>query len=364
MSADSTNTKPRLAPFASPGIEQLSPYVPGELPKNEQQLKLNTNENPYPPSPHAIAAAREAAGEALRLYPDPDSRALKQAIASHHGVDVDRVFVGNGSDEVLAHAFRGFFVQSQPLLFPDVSYSFYPVYAALFGIQTRTVALDDTLALRLDDYPTENGGIVFPNPNAPTGRAIGLDEIERLLSRNTASVVLVDEAYVDFGAESAVALTSRFANLLVVQTLSKSRSLAGLRVGYAIGAPALIAVLETVKGSFNSYPIDRVAQAAATASFGDPAHFEQCRQAIIRDRDWLSTELESLGFVVLPSATNFLFARHPGHTGAALRDRLRERDILVRHFDRPRTTDYLRITIGTAKQCQRLRDTLAEILAA
>lgn len=350
-------------PLLSRGLERLMPYTPGEQPKIADLLKLNTNENPYGPSPAAIEAIRNAADDSLRLYPDPASSRLREAIARRCGVEPAMVFVGNGSDEILAHAFRAFFVQDRPLLSPDISYSFYPVYCGLFGIDSVRIPLADDFGIRLADYERENGGIVFANPNAPTGIALPLASIEALLRRNRDSVVLVDEAYADFGGESAVGLVRRHPNLLVVQTLSKSRSLAGLRVGFAIGDPGLIAALETIKGSFNSYPIDRLAQAAALAAIEDEAWFEDTRRRVIDARETLAGQLRELGFEVLPSATNFIFARHRTVPGRTLFDALRREGILVRRFDAPRIDRFLRITIGTPAQCQRLRDALAEILA-
>jgi len=341
-------------PLLSRGLERLMPYTPGEQPKIADLLKLNTNENPYGPSPAAIEAIRNAADDSLRLYPDPASSRLREAIARRCGVEPAMVFVGNGSDEILAHAFRAFFVQDRPLLSPDISYSFYPVYCGLFGIDSVRIPLADDFGIRLADYERENGGIVFANP---------LASIEALLRRNRDSVVLVDEAYADFGGESAVGLVRRHPNLLVVQTLSKSRSLAGLRVGFAIGDPGLIAALETIKGSFNSYPIDRLAQAAALAAIEDEAWFEDTRRRVIDARETLAGQLRELGFEVLPSATNFIFARHRTVPGRTLFDALRREGILVRRFDAPRIDQFLRITIGTPAQCQRLRDALAEILA-
>jgi histidinol-phosphate aminotransferase len=349
-------------PLLSRGFDRLSPYTPGEQPRIADLLKLNTNENPYGPSPAAIEAIRRAADDSLRLYPDPASSRLREAIARREGVDPSMVFVGNGSDEILAHAFRAFFVQDRPLLHPDISYSFYPVYCTLFGIRALRVPLAEDFTIRLADYERENGGIVFANPNAPTGIALPLSQIEGLLRANRDSVVLVDEAYVDFGGESAVGLVRKYPHLLVVQTLSKSRSLAGLRVGFAIGDPGLVAALETIKGSFNSYPIDRLAEAAAVAAFEDEAWFEDTRQRVIAARDSLTGALRELGFEVLPSSSNFLFARHPAVRGVELFDGLRREGILVRRFDAPRIDQFLRISIGTPAQCQRLRDTLAKLL--
>lgn len=358
-----------MSQYWSPVVAGLSPYVPGEQPKLQNLIKLNTNENPYPPSPRALQAIREAADEALKRYPDPASDALRQAVAATHGVSVGEVFVGNGSDEVLAHAFQAFFKHDgRPLLFPDISYSFYPVYCGLYQIEFYRVALQDDFSLRVDDYLPQAqrtaGGIILPNPNAPTGRALPLGEIERLVAGNPQCVVLIDEAYVDFGAQSAASLVSRYPNLLVVQTLSKSRSLAGLRVGFAIGHPALIEGLNRVKDSFNSYPIDRLAQAGAIAALQDSAYFEQTCRAVIATRERMTASLVELGFEVLPSAANFVFARHPGHDAATLAAQLRERSIIVRHFRQPRIDQFLRISIGTDDESQALIAALNTILGA
>jgi len=343
-------------------VHNLTPYVPGEQPKLQNLIKLNTNENPYGPSPKVLEAIRAEVGEALKLYPDPNSDRLRAAIADYYGLAPAQVFVGNGSDEVLAHAFPALLKHERPLLFPDITYSFYPVYCDLFRIEYQCVPLDEEFRIRVEDYARPNGGIIFPNPNAPTGRALALDEIERLLVANPDSVVVIDEAYVDFGAESAVPLIARYPNLLVVQTFSKSRSLAGLRVGFALGQPPLIEALDRVKNSFNSYPLDRLAIVGATAAIEDRAYFERTRQAVIASRAWLSTELEALGFTVLPSMANFVFARHPAHDAAALAQALRNRSIVVRHFKAARIEQFLRITVGTDDQCRALIDALREIL--
>ncbi|WP_314407518.1 histidinol-phosphate transaminase [Pseudomonas kuykendallii] len=348
-----------MSKFWSPFVKNLVPYVPGEQPKLTKLVKLNTNENPYGPSPKAIAAMQAELGDALRLYPDPNGERLKQAVAAFHGVRAEQVFVGNGSDEVLAHAFYGLFQHGQPLLFPDISYSFYPVYCGLYGIDYRTVPLDDAFQIRIEDYAQPNGGIVFPNPNAPTGCLLGLDAIERLLGANSDSVVLVDEAYIDFGGVSAVSLVDRYPNLLVCQTLSKSRSLAGLRVGLAIGHPQLIEALERVKNSFNSYPLDRIAIAGAAAAFEDRAYFEQTCAAVIDSREKLVGELKGLGFEVLPSAANFVFARHPQRDAAQLAAGVREQGVIVRHFTAPRIAQFLRISIGTPEQNAALIEALS-----
>jgi histidinol-phosphate aminotransferase len=342
-------------------VRGLTPYVPGEQPRLQQLIKLNTNENPYGPSPKVLAAIAAETADSLRLYPDPDAERLKQAIARNFGVPPQQVFVGNGSDEVLAHAFLALLRHEQPLLFPDITYSFYPVYCGLYGIEHIAVPLDDAYGIRIEDYLCPNGGIVLANPNAPTGRALSPAEIERLLAANAGSVVVVDEAYVDFGADSAVPLVDRYPNLLVVQTLSKSRSLAGLRVGFAIGEAGLIEGLERVKNSFNSYPLDRLAIAGAIAAIDDREHFERTRRAVMASRERLAASLAGLGFEVLPSAANFLFARHPGHDAAELAVRLRSRSIVVRHFRLPRIEQFLRITVGTDAQCEALVDALKEI---
>ena len=353
--------------FWSPEVRELEPYVPGEQPKIQNLLKLNTNENPYPPSPKVVEAVQkvlENSADALRLYPDPDASELKQAIAKQQNVAVGNVFVGNGSDEVLAHIFKAFFVQEQPLLYPDITYSFYPVYSQFFGVKTKILPLNDDFEIVVDDYKQANGGIIIANPNAPTSIALGLSAIEEILQANPNSVVVIDEAYVDFGAESAVKLVEKYDNLVVCQTTSKSRSLAGLRVGFAIAQPHLIAALEAVKNSFNSYPMDRFAIAAAVASFQDQAYFEAQCQKVIASREKLVTDLTSLGFKILPSHANFIFASHPQQDAGELAAALRERGIIVRYFNKPRINQYLRITIGTDDQNQRLADTLKyDILA-
>ena len=351
-----------MSKFWSNIVHQVDPYVPGEQPKESGLLKLNTNENPYGPSPKALEAIKNATSDSLRLYPDPESTELVNAIAKKYKVDSDQVFVGNGSDEVLAHAFVALLKQSSPILFPDISYSFYPVYCKLFGINYSQVPLDAGFEIDLDDYKIENGGIIFPNPNAPTSCGLGLASIEKLLQTNTDSVVVVDEAYVDFGAESAIALIDRFPNLLVVQTLSKSRSLAGLRVGFAIGQKALVDALNRVKNSFNSYPLDRLAVAGGVAALEDNAWLEDTCSKIVRSRKDLVIGLERLGFEVLPSQANFVFCRHPNFRGSDLAKQLRKRKTIVRHFDKPRIADFLRITVGTDSECLQLMDQLADIV--
>ncbi|WP_151738777.1 histidinol-phosphate transaminase [Acinetobacter junii] len=352
--------------FWSPEVRDLEPYVPGEQPKIQNLLKLNTNENPYPPSPKVVDAVQAVLAhqaDALRLYPDPDATALKQAIAKQQNVDVSQVFVGNGSDEVLAHIFKAFFIQQEPILYPDITYSFYPVYSQFFGVQTKQIPLNEKFEIDISDYEQENGGIIITNPNAPTSIALGLDKIEQVLKANPNRVIVIDEAYVDFGAESAVELISRYENLVVCQTTSKSRSLAGLRVGFAIGQAHLIAALEAVKNSFNSYPIDRFAIAAAVASFEDQDYFQEQCEKVIASREKLVANLTELGFNVLPSKANFIFATHSLHDAAQLAEKLREQGIIVRYFNKPRINQFLRITIGTDEQNQRLVDTLKMLIS-
>lgn len=352
-----------MSKYWSPIVSQLKPYVAGEQPKIANLIKLNTNENPYGPSPKALTAIREAADDRLKLYPDPASTALRESIARLHGVSIDEVFVGNGSDEVLAHVFNGLLKHDKPLLYPDISYSFYPTYSLLYGIDAVEVPLRPDFTIDFADYERDCGAIIFPNPNAPTGIAVACEAIERLASSKPDTVIVVDEAYVDFGAETAIPLTRRYPNILVVHTLSKSRSLAGLRVGFAIGQRPLIDALERVKDSFNSYPLDRLAQAGATAAMDDEAWFEQCRLKVIDSRERLVAALEGLGFVVLPSCANFVFASHPDRDGALLQQELRARSVIVRHFAKPRIDQYLRISIGTDAECDALIAALSDILS-
>ncbi len=353
-----------MSRFWSDVVKGLKPYVPGEQPKLANLVKLNTNENPYGPSPRALEAIRAATGESLKLYPDPNAEQLKLAIAKYHAVDSSNVFVGNGSDEVLAHVFLGLLKQAQPILFPDISYSFYPVYCGLYQMDFETIPLAGDFSIQIGAYARPNGGIVFPNPNAPTGCLVPLADIERLLQSNRDSVVVIDEAYVDFGGESAIPLTVSYPNLLVVQTLSKSRSLAGLRVGFAVGHTDLIEALNRVKDSFNSYPLDRLAIAGAVAAFEDREYFDKTCQAVIATREKLIGDLKALGFEVLPSAANFIFARHPQRDAQESALALRQRSIIVRHFKLPRIEQFLRITVGTDEQCAALIAALKEILSS
>lgn len=350
-----------MSKFWSPFVRDLVPYVPGEQPKLTKLVKLNTNENPYGPSPKAIEAMRAEVNDNLRLYPDPNSDLLKQAVARYYGVESNRVFLGNGSDEVLAHAYNAFFKHDAPLLFPDISYSFYPVYCGLYGVDYVAVPLDEQFQIRVEDYKRPNGGIIFPNPNAPTGCLMPLEAVEQILAANPDSVVIVDEAYIDFGGETAISLVDRYPNLLVTQTLSKSRSLAGLRVGLAVGHPDLIEALERVKNSFNSYPLDRMAIVGAAAAFDDREYFEKTCKRVIASREKLVAQLEGKGFEVLPSAANFIFARHSQHDAAGLAAKVREQGVIVRHFKQDRIAQFLRITIGTPEQNQALVDALGDL---
>lgn len=352
-----------MSKFWSKVVYGLTPYTPGEQVQMPGLVKLNTNENPYGPSPKAVAAMQEAAGDGLRKYSDPSNAVVKDAVARRFGLTREHVFVGNSSDEVLAHTFHALLKHDLPLLTPDIGYSFYPTYCSLYGIEAVYVPLNQRFEIDVADYAQPCGAIILANPNAPTGIALTLAQIEALLAAHPEHVVVIDEAYVDFGAQSAAALLGRFDNLLVIQTLSKSRSLAGLRVGFALGHPDLIAGLERVKNSFNCYPLGQVQQAGAVAALDDVAYMEQTSNAIIASRAWLTAQMQALGFEVLPSQANFIFTRHPQHDGAQLAAALRERAILVRHFKVARIDQFLRITIGTDQECRQLVDALKEILS-
>ncbi|KPF45048.1 histidinol-phosphate transaminase [Rhizobium sp. AAP43] len=351
-----------MSRFWSSAVHDLDPYVAGEQPKIAGLVKLNTNENPYGPSPRVIEAIAAAADDRLRLYPDPSSTILRQSIADRFDLALDQVFVGNGSDEVLAFVFAGLLKHDLPLLYPDITYSFYKTYARLFNVTVEEVPLDGQLGIRIADYDRPCGAIILANPNAPTGIALPLSAIEALVAGHPDQVVVVDEAYVDFGGESAASLISRYENLLVVQTFSKSRSLAGLRVGFALGQRSLIEALERMKDSFNSYPLDTLAQTAATAAVEDEAWFCETRDRIVANRDRLTAALTERGFEVLPSSANFVFARHSAHPGGDLARALRERAVLVRHFTKPRIADFLRITIGTEEECRQLLTAIDQII--
>ncbi len=348
--------------FWSKELLNLVPYTPGEQPRINDLIKLNTNENPYPPSPKIQALLSNFNIDDLRRYPDPESAALSRALAEHHQVDSKNIFIGNGSDEVLAHAFMAFFRQSSPILMPDISYSFYSVYCNLYNITATEIPIDDSFSIKLTDYNISNGGIIFANPNAPTGKAIELSKIENLLQENTESLVIIDEAYVDFGAQSAVELTKKYDNCLVIQTFSKSRALAGLRIGYAIGHSNLIAALDRVKNSFNSYPLDMLAQAAAIVAIEDDSYFQETLQKIIQTREWTNQQLLALDFSVIPSTANFIFAKHNTEDALKIMQHLRDKKIIVRHFTKDKISHYLRISIGTELQMQSMIHELKSFL--
>ena len=347
--------------FWSNRIRGITPYTPGEQPKNRTFIKLNTNENPYPPSPKAVEAIQEAAGEGLRLYPDPEGTPLIQALARRTGLREDQIFVGNGSDEVLAFAFQAFFDQGSTIVFPDITYSFYPVYANLFGIRCRTIPLREDFTLPVEQFLGDNDGVVIANPNAPTGIELAQESIRRILEGNPDQVVIVDEAYVDFGGVSALPLIDEYPNLLVVQTASKSRALAGLRVGFAFGNANLIAGINCVKNSINSYTLDRLAIAGATASVEDEDYFQAQRRRVMDTRERTAARLRALGFTVLPSESNFIFVSHPTVPAKTLFAGLREAGILVRYFAQPRIDNYLRITIGTDPDMEALAAALERL---
>ena len=351
--------------FLSDKASKLIPYVPGEQPKDGKYIKLNTNENPYPPSPKVIEAIKAAVGESLRLYPDPESTALRRTYAEYLGLEGSNIFVGNGSDEVLAIAFQAFFSGRKNVFMPDISYSFYPVYCKLYDVEPKICPLKEDFTVDTTMYvagEVQKGGIVIANPNAPSSIALGTAEIENVLKNNSDCVVLVDEAYVDFGAESAVSLISKYDNLLVVTTLSKSRSLAGLRVGFAAGSKKLIEGMSRVKNSVNSYPIDLLAQKGAEAAIKDIEYFNETRNKIISTRDLVSSELEKLGFDVLPSCANFIFAENKRISAKSIFQRLKENMILVRYFDLPRIDNRLRVSIGTQAEMEKFIEVMRGIV--
>lgn len=352
-----------MSKYWSDVVRKLSPYVAGEQPQDKSYIKLNTNECPYPPSDKVLAAIRERTSERLRLYPDPDANELRQTIADYYGLQKKNVFAGNGSDEVLGFAFQAFYINKPPVAFADITYSFYPVYCRLFGIEFKTFALTDTFELDVARIPTDAGGIIIANPNAPTGRALPVDQIRSILDKNPDTVVLIDEAYVDFGADSCVPLINAYPNLLVVQTLSKSRSLAGLRVGLALASPELIDGLQRVKNSFNAYPLGSLALAGAAAAFADRETFDHNRRRIIDTREWTVAALTELGFTVVPSQANFIMASHPDIPAKTLYETLKDKGVLVRYFNSPRIDNHLRITIGTMQEMRALVSATGMILA-
>lgn len=339
-----------MSKFWSPLTASLEPYVPGEQPKDKAYIKLNTNENPYPPSPKAIAAMTAAINEDLRLYPDPNCEVLIDTLARQYGLSNKQVFVGNGSDEILAFAFASFFDPAKPVLFPDITYSFYKVYAKFYGITPKLIPLDEQFNIDVEQFKGDHGGVIIPNPNAPTAIPLSLNAVRQLVEQNPEQVVIIDEAYVDFGAESAVQLVDQYNNLLVIQTLSKSRSLAGLRVGYAFGSEELIEGLNRTKNSFNSYTLDRVALAGAVAAIEDKPYFAETTAKVVATRDRVSKRLLELGFIVTPSSANFLFISHPTIPAKQLFEQLREQGVLVRYFASPRIDNFLRVSIGTDEE--------------
>ncbi len=341
-------------------IRQVEPYTPGEQPKETGIVKLNTNENPYPPSPKVNEIHENL--DDLRLYPDPTAGALVEAIAQYHKVDPSQVFVGVGSDDVLAMSFLTFFNSQKPILFPDITYSFYDVWAGLYRIPYETPALTEDFKIRKEDYYKENGGVIFPNPNAPTGIYENLTFVEDILKHNQDVVVIVDEAYIDFGGATALPLLEKYENLLVVRTFSKSRSMAGLRIGYAIGNPELIKALNDVKYSFNSYTMNRPSILLGTASLEDEPYFRETTEKIMETRSWFEEEMRQLGFSFPDSKANFIFASHKEVPAKEIFEAAKQHKIYVRYFAKPRIDNYLRITIGTGEEMQKLLDFLKEYL--
>ena len=352
-----------MSKFWTQAVKRTEPYVPGEQMNDPDVVKLNTNENPYPPSPKAIEAMKRAAGGVMQKYPSPTADTLREAIAQTNGVKKEQVFVGNGSDEVLAFAFYAFFEEGEVIRFPAISYSFYPVYSKLFNIPFEEVPMNEDFTLQVEQFYNAEGGVIFPNPNAPTSLYLPLEQIEQILQANENKVVIVDEAYIDYAeAPSAVELIDQYPNLLVVQTTSKSRALAGLRVGLAMGQEHLIEALVRMKDSFNSYTLDRVALSGATEAFLDTSYFEEKKEAVLQTRAKTIQEMEKRGFSVLPSAANFIFATHEEKDAEQLYEQLRKRKVLVRYFHDPRIDQYLRITIGTDEEMEQFFRHLDELI--
>ena len=331
-------------------LRNIEPYVPGEQSKDKDIVKINANENPYPPSPKAIEILKSFDTNKLRFYPSANSTKLKEAIAKYYKVDVSNVFVGNGSDDVLAVAFQSFFNSEKPIVYPDLTYSFYPVWCSLFGIKYKNYPVGDNFRINPEDYKEKNGGVVIPNPNAPTSLGEGLDFVEKILNYNQDSVVIIDEAYVDFGGTSSIPLIDKYENLLVTGTFSKSRSLAGLRIGFAIGSKALIDVMEAVKNSYNSYTVDSLSIEMGAASIEDDEYFKSTCKKVIKTRERVTLELEKLGFDVLDSQTNFIFVTHNKHNMKSLFEYLKTQKVFIRYFSLPRIENYVRITIGTNEE--------------
>ena len=352
-----------MSKFWSDIVNRLTPYTPGEQPKDNILLKLNTNENPYSPSTRVLDAIKLKVIESLKLYPDPESDDLKITLANHYSLSKSNIFVGNGSDEILAFIFLALLKKEAPVLFPDITYSFYPAYCSLYDIEYTRIPLDKKFNINLKDYLINNGGIIFPNPNAPTGIPKKIVDIENLLKLNQESVVVVDEAYVDFGTDSAITLLNKYKNLVITQSFSKSRSLAGMRLGCAFADENLINALNRVKNSFNSYPIDRLAQAAGIEAIKDLKYFNLTTTKIIKARTFLEKELLSMDFETLPSGANFIFTRHKSKDAIIIVKKLRESGVLVRHFEKPeRISQYLRVTIGTMEDMHKLVSILKQII--
>lgn len=351
-----------MSKFWSETARGTEPYVPGEQPKMNHIIKLNTNENPYPPSPKVLETLQMAANANLRLYPDPMAEELTEVIANYFHVPKNYVFVGNGSDEVLAFSFLAFFNRNEKIFFPDITYSFYPVYANLYNLSYEEIELNEDFTIPIEKLFQAEGGVIFPNPNAPTSLGLTFNHVERIVQNNPNKVVIVDEAYVDFGSDSVVPLVHRYDNLLVIQTLSKSRSLAGLRVGFAIGNEQLIEGLNRIKNSFNSYTLDRLALVGAKAALEDTDYFNETRCKIIETREEVCNELKDLHFKVLDSKTNFLFVKHEQASAKRIFEKLKENGIYVRYFNKPRIDQYLRVTIGLNEEMEVLLENLREIL--
>jgi len=351
-----------MSKYWSETTKNIEPYIPGEQPKDRKYIKLNTNENPYPPSPKVIEAIRKASNENLQLYPDPNCDELRTTLANYYKLLPNQIFVGNGSDEVLAFSFMAFFNKEKPILFPDITYSFYEIYVKLLNLKHKLIPLDDKFALPLNSFCIENGGIVITNPNAPTTKFISIESLKRIVEYNIESVVIIDEAYIDFGGESLIGFIDNYPNLLIIQTLSKSRSLAGLRVGFAFGHKDLIEGLNRIKNSINSYTIDRLALAGAKASFEDETYFQSVRLKIMDTREKILPLLRELKFIVLESKANFLFVSHTTINAKIIFNKLRKYGILVRYFDKPRINNFLRISIGTNEEMKILIKKLKQII--
>jgi len=355
-----------MSKFWSERVWNLEPYVPGEQPKDKKYIKLNTNENPYPPSPRVLKAIKETCNSDLRLYPDPECESLRETIADYYGLKKEQIFIGNGSDELLAFSFMAFFNPGEsagkPVLFPDITYSFYPVYASLFNVDYETVALDEDFSVPVEKFYRENGGIILPNPNAPTGKYLPVESILSIVEKNPDSVVIIDEAYIDFGGRSVIPFIKQYPNLLVIHTLSKSRSLAGLRLGYALGSEELIQGLDRVKNSFNSYTVDRLAVAGAIEAFKDEEYFQETRKRIMETRDRVTKSLKSMGFEVTDSKANFIFIKSPLVDALTLFQKLKEEGILARHFNKPRISNYLRVSIGSEEEMDFFVNVMSRIL--